>query len=111
MNRRRKFADELLWLNIVPASNDFPLEADEMPRTVVENLQIAVMLRGEVTSVRQLSLHLLSSSSSIFYFHLLPSPSSSIIFVFFVCVSVSFTKMTCEELPSFMITKQLSQLT
>ena len=65
MNRRRKFADELLWLNIVPAANDLPLEADELPETVVENLHIAVMLRGEVTSVRQLSLHLLSSSSSI----------------------------------------------
>jgi hypothetical protein len=64
MNRRRKFADELLWLNIVPAANDLPLEADELPETVVENLHIAVMLRGEVTSVRH--LHLLSSSSSIF---------------------------------------------
>lgn len=72
MNRRRKFADELLWLNIVPAANDLPLEADELPETVVENLHIAVMLRGEVTSVRQLSLHLLSSSSSTFFiFYLL----------------------------------------
>ena len=67
MNRRRKFADELLWLNIVPAANDLPLEADELPETVVENLHIAVMLRGEVTSVRQLSLHLLPSSSSTLY--------------------------------------------
>ena len=65
MNRRQKFADELLWLNIVPASNDLPLEADRLPQTVAENLHIAVMLRGEVTSVRQLSLNRLSSSSSI----------------------------------------------
>jgi hypothetical protein len=96
MNRRRKFADELLWLNIVPAANDLPLETDELPQAVVENLHIAVMLRGEVTSVRQLSLQPLFSSSSSIFFALDP---------------VSFTKMTCEVLPPFMITKPLSQLT
>ena len=57
MNRRRKFADEMLWLNIVPLQDDFLPNSEELSEAIVENLHIAVMLRGEVTSVRLLRLH------------------------------------------------------
>ena len=58
MNRRRKFADELLWLNVLPIPDELLLESEKQSQAAVENLHIAVMLRGEVTSVGSLSLHL-----------------------------------------------------